>query len=181
VRFAEPVPLIIANTLALAAIRVLLTTVVRGHAAALEGVLIAEAAAAGGIFATRLAVVEALALTGILVAAVMAPPVRVVVVALVLLPPAAIAFVGATLFVPAAAFAREPASFDEHVVIGGEAEISPRQRHQGGCDGSQLLERRAAMPRVPKQTRPVVEPAFVHALPSAPSLVTTILRFLYRL
>ena len=142
--------------------------------------MITEAATTGGIFRAKLAIVEALALTVVLLllVMVMVPPGVVVVVVLVLfLVFVAIALVGAALLILAATLAGEPAPFDKDVVFGGEAQIGPCQRQQGRCRAGQISQRRATVLKAAEQARPIVKPAFVHALPLASPLLTTSQRF----
>src|SRR4051794_11497637 len=148
-----------------------MTTLVRRYAATFGDALITETATTGSVFGAKLAIVEALALTIIFLLFLVMVMSIIVVVLFLLLFPVAITFVGAALFVLAAPFTGEPASLDELVVFGREAEISPRQRHQCCSRARHLSQCRAAVLQTSQQTRPVVKPAFVHALPLPSSLL----------
>src|SRR5262249_17500962 len=120
-----------------------------------------------------LAVVEALALTGIFLAMVVTVAVSAVFVPLVLLPPVATALVGTTLLVPAAALARQSAPLDQHVVLGGEAQVGPCQRNQRNTGPNHFAQRGAAVHEGSQRSRPVVKAAIVHLWPLTPSLLST--------
>jgi hypothetical protein len=162
---ANPVAAVVDTPAIAAAIIVLVAGVVRWDAAALAIVGIAAALAAGGVLVARLAIAKAL--TCAVALAVLAPAVIVstaaVIAILLFLALLAVAFVGATVVVPLASLPSEAAALDQDIILGGEAEISPRQRNKRRAGGGHVPDRGTAIAEPPQHACQVVEPAIVHA------------------